>query len=180
VSLRSVAALYVERDSVFKALPGVSCFDQDRDARTFPLDSPVVALPPCPQWSRLRSFAKRDPEQRDLALLAVRQVRACGGVLEHPSGSLLWTEASLPAPGNVDGLGGWTLPLPQRWFGHSCEKRTWLYIVGIRPARIPSIPFALGVARQKVELQHSRDRLASPVAFAEWLIELARLTVRPA
>ena len=172
--MRRVAALYVERGTVYRQIPFVEFWDADRDARRFPLDCPVVAHPPCQQWSRLRTFAKVDAAQRDLAYTAVGQVRRCGGVLEHPSGSALWRAAGLPLPGCRDRFGAFTFPLPQRWFGHECEKRTWLYVLGVEPQELPAIPFVLGRAVRTVQDQSSRDRVVTPKDLADWLVELAR------
>ena len=182
----NVAALFTRPDSIYKSM-GADCFDLERDARTFELDRPVVAHPPCRAWSRLRAFAKPRPDEKDLARWAVWVVRHCGGVLEHPSASALFREAGLPTPGGSgrDAFGGWVLPLSQSWFGHRAEKRTWLYIVGIEPAAIPRMPLRLGEAERTCGLSSIRDRSrcrkeigksereATPRAFAKFLLELA-------
>ncbi len=182
----SVAVLFTRADSVYRSLP-VECFDLARDARTFELDRPVVAHPPCRAWSRLRAFAKPRPDEKDLARWAVHVVRHCGGVLEHPSGSALFRELGLPAPGSKarDAFGGWCLPVSQSWWGHRAEKRTWLYICGIDPGDEPRMPLRLGVASHTLGLFSGRDRArarpevskpereGTPAAFASWLVELA-------
>lgn len=170
----SAVALYVESSSVYKTL-GADCFDAGRDARTFYGTQPVVAHPPCQQWSRLRAFAHVKPVEKELALHALYVVRRNGGVLEHPSGSQLWAVASLPVPGEAaDEWGGWTLPVEQSWWGHPCPKRTWLYIVGCAPRDIPALPFHLGRASGRVASQSSgAARVRTPVAFARWLLALA-------
>lgn len=63
----TVAALYVRRDSPYKALPDVECYDVDRDARSYAGPWPVVAHPPCRAWGRLRHMAKPRVDERDLA-----------------------------------------------------------------------------------------------------------------
>lgn len=187
------AALFVMGDSYYKTIEGVDCFDLERDALTFTGACPVVAHPPCRAWSRLRHFAKPRPGERDLAFFALDRVRSNGGVLEHPSGSELWKVAGLPRPGTLarDSFGGWTLPVSQKWWGHRCEKRTWLYICGIDPGALPVMPFVLGEAERTCGLWSGRDRsiarkevgkherMASPPAFADWLVDLvARCEVR--
>ncbi|MWL55341.1 hypothetical protein GQL84_23735, partial [Escherichia coli] len=62
-------------------MPECDVFDIERDARTFAGGMPVVAHPPCRAWGRLRKFAKPRPDEKALALFAVAQVRAFGGVL---------------------------------------------------------------------------------------------------
>lgn len=132
--MREVAALFVRADSIYKTMPQVDAWDIDRDARAFDGGMPVVAHPPCRAWGRLRRFASPRPDERNLARLAVALVRECGGVLEHPAGSLLWPAQSLPPPGaGADAFGGWTLAAPQMWWGHRAEKATWFYIVGCPP-----------------------------------------------
>lgn len=76
-----VAVLYVlERSSGYRGLPGVELWPKSRDARLYAGPHPVIAHPPCGPWSaHLAHAAKRDP--KDLAPLAVHQVRRWGGIL---------------------------------------------------------------------------------------------------
>lgn len=187
--MKTVAVLFAREDSIYKAMPGVDVFDIKRDARTWAGGSPVVAHPPCRAWGRLRMFAKPRPDEKQLALFAVDQVRKFGGVLEHPEGSTLWVAAGLPAPGKADRFGGWTLPVFQGWFGHKADKATLLYIVGCEPDRIPEIPLRLGAASHVLETRIKRgqpgwrpsvtkaEREHTPSDFAVWLIELAKRCV---
>ena len=122
-----VAVLFARRDSVYKSLAGCDVWDIDRDAMTWTGGAPVVAHPPCRAWGRLRTFAKPREFERSTGPFAIDQVRAWGGVVEHPSHSSLWLYCGLPAPGHVDRFGGWTLPISQSWFGHRAEKATWLH-----------------------------------------------------
>ena len=190
----TVAVLFARQDSNYKAMPGCDVFDIDRDARTFAGGAPVVAHPPCRAWGRLRTFAKPRPDEKALALFAVAQVRAFGGVLEHPKGSTLWPTAGLPAPGERDEFGGWTLPIFQSWWGHRAEKATLLYIVGCEPRDLPPIPMVLGesshvIAQNRTRRDGSRKRKGdadwrpevsksecehTPPQLATWLVEVAR------
>jgi hypothetical protein len=138
--------LFARANSVYKTMPGCDVYDIDRDARTWPGGSPVVAHPPCRAWGQLRHMANPRPDEKDLARFAVAAVRRNGGVLEHPSGSTLWAEHGLPAVGEVDEHGGWMLPIWQSWWGHRATKRTMLYIVGCEPRDVPEIPMVLGDA----------------------------------
>ena len=179
----AVTVLFARSDSIYKSIDGIDVWDADRDARKWPGGTPVVAHPPCRGWSRMRGFAKPLPDETGLGLWAVSMVREWGGVLEHPESSLLWRVAGLPFPGERDQWGGWTLPVHQFWWGHPCEKRTWLYVVGCPPERVPSIPLVLGEApyvvspclknvRRKRPSLSPADRERTPVAFANWLIDL--------
>lgn len=189
----TVAVLFARSDSHYKQLPDVEVYDMDRDARTYDGPWPVVAHPPCRGWGRLRHMARPRPDERNLARLAVALVREFGGVLEHPSGSTLWSAQSLPAPGAIDAWGGHTLPIDQNWFGHRARKSTLLYIVGCPPADLPELPIVLGEAPCIVgtpgrfkgkrlkrgdqgwrpEVTHA-EREHTPPELAAWLVELAR------
>lgn len=183
----AIAVLFARSDSIYKDLPDLDVYDLERDARNFDFSAPVIAHPPCRAWGRLRTFSKPRPDEKDLGLFAVRAVRACGGVLEHPESSTLWQAAGLPRPGAVrDVFGGWTFPVVQHWWGHRARKATWLYIVGVCPQDLPEIPLQLGDApctigkwsgrdrsRQRPEIG-PREREATPHEFARWLVELAR------
>lgn len=187
----SVAVLYARRDSIYKTFPVADVFDIDRDARSYFGPLPVVAHPPCRAWGRLRAFAKPRPDEKTLALHAVHCVRSFGGVLEHPASSSLWPTVGLPRPGaGADEFGGWSIELPQKWFGHRAEKNTWLYICGVAPRCIPEIPFSLGEPSHVISSSRGRvrggalpsvkkaEREATPIAFAEWLLDLAQRCVR--
>lgn len=177
----SVAVLFARSDSCYKSLSGVDVWDIERDARLWPGGCPVVAHPPCRAWGQLRRFARPRPDEKQLAVWAVDQVRRFGGVLEHPRRSTLWPVVGLPLPGSFDSFGGWTLPIHQNWFGHRAEKATFLYIVGCAPGLVPSFPLVLGAASHVVQSRKSDsrphiskvEREHTPIELAVWLRELA-------
>ncbi|WOB24765.1 MULTISPECIES: hypothetical protein [Xanthomonas] len=185
-----VAILFARADSIYKTLPGCDVYDIERDARTFQGGMPVVAHPPCRAWGSLKHFAKPAPGEKELAIWAVDQVRACGGVLEHPAGSQLWPTMALPSPRGMerDRWGGWTLAIWQSWWGHRADKATKLYVVGCEPADIPDFPLRLGLSTHVVSTSSSirvghpmyrpqlrkAEREHTPPPLAEWLVELAR------
>lgn len=192
-----VAALFVRKDSIYKTMPGVDAWDEARDARNWPGGESLVAHPPCAQWGTLSHFAKVNPAEKRLAILAVDWIRQYGGVLEHPVRSKLWITMELPRDSEVDKYGGWTLTVSQRWWGHRAEKQTHLYICGCEPQNIPPIPLILGRAThiaaggaaatareakrrrqcapewRRPSISHA-EREHTPPAFADWLVELAR------
>lgn len=178
-----ISVLFTRQDSNYKALPDVDVWDVERDARTWPGGNPVVAHPPCRAWGRLRHFAKPRPDEKALALFAVDQVRKWGGVLEHPASSTLWPAAGLPAPGQRDEFGGFTLGVNQHWWGHRAEKATLLYICGVDPRNIPPVPLRLDEPTHVVQSRKRSDhrphiskaeREHTPPDFAVWLVDLAR------
>ena len=183
---RRVTVLYAHRLSPYWDLP-VDVFDERRDARSFsnPGRGLVIAHPPCRLWSRMRHLSTALGSESEHAFFALDQVRQYGGVLEHPAYSAFWDAAALPRPDRVrsrveDEYGGWTLTVSQKWWGHRCEKLTWLYIVGCSATEIPELPLVLGQSSHVCAGGQSErpvidvnERNLTPVAFAWWLEELA-------
>lgn len=179
------AVLFARADSIYKQMD-CDVWDAARDALCWPGYAPVVAHPPCRLWGGLRGLSTAPASERWLATWAVDQVRTWGGALEHPARSTLWPTAGLPVPGLRDGWGGFTVALPQWWFGHRAEKWTWVYICGCEPGDLPEMPMKIGEAthciaqscrRQRLRLRpevSKREREATPVAFAAWLLAVAR------
>lgn len=187
-----VAILYCRADSIYRMIEGCDIWDAQRDARNFHGGMPVVAHPPCRAWSALAHLAKPRPDEKDLARHAVKVVRDCGGVLEHPISSRLWKDQGLPEPGERDAWNGYTLILPQWWFGHRAEKPTRFYIVGCPVKKLPEIQLVLGDApcvvttsKRKCQTppEEWRERLgtkekeSTPYRMAVWLVTVARLCV---
>lgn len=187
--MQTVAVLFARADSVYKTLPGCDVWDAERNALSWPGGAPLVTHPPCAPWGRLRWAAKPSKGVRELAIRAVEMVRMWGGVLEHPANSHLWRFLDLPKPGaNQDRFGGYSIAVKQLWWGHSCEKDTWLYICGIPRAKVPAFPLSFEEAKKVVTSSLYRkgdprwkphctkaEREATPPKFAEWLVNLARL-----
>lgn len=185
-----VAALYVDPRGPYPQLVR-DWYDEARDARRYAGPLPVVAHPPCGPWGKLRHLSKNDDP--DLAVRAVTQVRLCGGVLEHPAGSMLFDAAGLPRPGGGDDAwGGYSLEVCQVDWGHPARKRTWLYIVGtswhppMPPAREPTHWVSGGrnperkdgargggIVPKGIKVCSAKQRRTTPTAFATWLIEIA-------
>lgn len=168
-----IAALFVRRNSHYKAMPGVDCYDEDRNALTWAGGVPGVFHPPCRLWSKLAHFVKNaDAEkERELALWSVAMARRFGGVVEHPLHSRLWKEAGVWSAGMRDNHGGVFVTVNQADYGHRAPKATGLYIVG---APVPSLPFYLAQAEGRVEYMCRAERERTPVAFAALLVDLAR------
>jgi hypothetical protein len=186
IELRQIAALYIDPAGPYPKLLGAdACWPMTRDAKKYDGPDPVVAHPPCGPWGMLREHCKyQDPE---CAPRAFEQVRAFGGVLEHPAYSRIFRHLKAPFPGELpDAWGGRTWEVNQLAWRHKCSKPTWLYIVGV-PAdqvagglryggtatHILTRDRRLAVRDPRPEVT-SADRSRSPVAFAEWLISLAR------
>lgn len=175
VGLRQdVAVLYVEPTGPYPHLVA-DWFDAERDATTYAGEAPIVAHPPCGPWGRFAwKCTKQDPV---LGIIGVAQVRAHGGVLEHPKHSKLWAECGLPKPGYRDAW-GYTIEVNQFDLGHEALKPTWLYIVG--PEDAVSVLFqneseAPDTSRRGsvVINRCARKRRLSPGAAAWWLLSIA-------
>lgn len=188
--MKTVAILCARSDSDYKKIAGCDVYDAERDARTFPGGLPLVAHPPCRLWGQLHALARcENPEaEKSLGVWCANQVREWGGVLEHPIRSKLWAAANLPRPGERDSFGGFTVAMPQQWFGHRAEKWSWFYVCGIEPKELPEIPFQIGEASHVIDTTkrlgkgvrgwrpcvNKRERDATPPLLAAWLIETAR------
>lgn len=201
MTLRTVAALYIDPRGPYPSMPGVDCWDESRDARLYDGPYPVVAHPPCGPWSKLRHLCKEDTA--DCGPRAVDQVRRFGGVLEQPEHSKLWDECELEKPlepieldenkqkvrhsNRIDEHGGWSLYVEQVSWGHSCVKPTWLYMVGVRVPfhqlyrvrREPTHCICTGPRQLKrLPVASKPMKHRTPPLFAEWLISLARSVER--
>lgn len=140
------AALYVRSDGPYPEMTP-HWFDVERDARTYDLDLPIVAHPPCKRWGRFWYADGSETPGNDGGLFehSLSEVRRCGGVIEHPEGSHAFKVFDLPPPS----LGAWSRGLsPGEWstavyqgaYGHRAKKLTWLFAVIDRP---PALDWAL-------------------------------------
>lgn len=197
--MRTIAALYTDPKGPYHSMAGVDAWDESRDARLYEGPHPIVAHPPCGPWSKLRHLCNEATlATADCGPRAVKQVRALGGVLEHPAHSRLFAlgalgrQGSLPLPGLPDGAdshGGFTVLVNQVAWGHCCAKPTWLYCVGIdrqlveagiRTGGEPTHCVCTGPRQLKRLLVASKQlKRRTPPLFAEWLVSLARAARKP-
>ncbi len=182
-----VAALYVDPLGVYPSLVE-NWWDEHKDARTYGGILPIVAHPPCGPWSTMRHLHTR-PQDAALGPLAVDQVRKWGGVLEQPANSRLWAAKSLPAPrGPESDAWGFSVQVDQVSWGHVARKTTWLYMVGIDWQQvINGIRFGgtpthwcsgsrnapRGPVPEGIKVCSAQQRNRTPIAFANWLLDLA-------
>lgn len=196
-----VAALFVDPKGVYPKLLGMNlCWDEARDARAYGIhyatELPVVAHPPCNLWVNLaavnwKRYGRQKPAwypggtDGGCFASALASVRKFGGVIEHPAHSKAFRSHGLPRPSR----GRWTLACsePRLWitevsqcaYGHKTRKRTWLAFAGRKP------PFELNWSEPEATHQcgwfdrnkptvSKREASATPIAFAEELIKLAR------
>ncbi len=180
-----VDALYVdpERGPYSRILGAEHCWGVERNAKMYGGPGPVIVHPPCGPWGRLRwNCTKQDPE---CGPIAVAQVRAYGGVLEHPEGSMLWGECGLPRPfATVPTFAPreWALSVDQCDWGFPARKATWLFFVDVDPASLPPMPppgtptHTIGTAKEARKGKKCLPKTMRHVttdALAAWLIEAA-------
>lgn len=205
----SVAALFVEKDGCYFGLPNVDAWDEARDARLYSGPHPVVAHPPCQRWGKMwfgqPLTVKRTGERKKLGddggcfASALASVRAHGGVIEHPWGSLAWPHFGLNNPDRAGGWimadfeGGWTCCVEQGQYGHYARKPTLLYVFGVSdlpsldwgyryPKFDPAIVERMGLQRAKRlgEVgargggRDSSPRVGTPEPFRDLLLSMAR------
>jgi hypothetical protein len=192
--LVKVAALYVDPRGPYPKMPGVECWDEARDARTYPGPHPVVAHPPCARWCRLAKFVEtqyghRVGDDGGMFGSALAAVRRWGGVLEHPAETLAFAAFDIPHPNRRGGWqrtmrGEWVCQVAQGAYGHPNPKKTWLVLVGGEPPEtdwgVPELPPMRSYTAGKGRLT-GRDRITgegkshiTPQPFADFLVALAR------
>ena len=166
----NIAALCVSRNSIYKTIEGVDCYDKRRNVRSYTSKQPVICHPPCRGWSAFMShWAKPEPGERDLALFCAEKVMVNGGVLEHPKHSKFIRL--------FEGNDKWQIKeVHQIWFGYPTTKKTWL----LMPSgyQLPEIPFTLtqyGEDKRIFENMSHSQRSATTYTFAMWLINLVKL-----
>lgn len=174
---KQVAALCVDRRSVYSTIPGVECYDKARDVRTFTGGMPAIGHPPCRSWSAFCAHqSKPEPGEKELGPFVVEWLRKVGGVLEHPAHSRLWPACNLPKPGWTHRGDVWSMEVLQSWWGFDVVKTTWLCFFHINPSDI-RIELNLAVpegSKRKWQLKSKNQRSKTTRAFAEWLVESAR------
>lgn len=216
--MRTVAALYVDPRGPYPSLAACGCFDRKapghrcsfsdrlecwdevRDARKYDGPHPIVAHPPCGPWGALKHLYRGN--EHDCGPRAFEQVRAYGGVLEHPAGSKLFAHMGAVTPADAtDSFGGRTYELCQCNWEHCARKRTWIYVVRVDQRKVMR---ALAAARKRdiqpthwvsgfrstigrnlyakngsavppgIKVCSAQQRRRTPPLFAAWLVSLAR------
>ena len=201
--MRTVAALFVQTNGCYFNIPGVDPWDEPRDARRYAGPHPVVAHPPCARWCSLAGLVEaryglRKGDDGGCFAAALAAVQTWGGVLEHPAHSDAWEAHGIAHPARGAGwapavsAGGFTCHVEQRHYGHRARKATWLFASRVT---LPDLPWGPGptptawVASKRhgrrgngsrfrapdgVEMMGKRESAATPPAFRDLLISIAR------
>jgi hypothetical protein len=194
-----IAALYIDRRGPYWNRPDVDAWDIERDARRYAGPHPVVAHPPCQLWvnfaalnfKRYGGEHNRPGNDGGCFRSALLAVRTWGGVLEHPASSNAWAEFGLTRPAGLGwtkttmtGWTEWTCEVWQSAYGHPARKRTWLLYASrnwrnappdLDWSRLPGTHQVGWFDRIKPSLS-KREAIKTPPAFAELLLDLARLS----
>lgn len=192
----NVAALFIDPRGIYSTMPGVDCWDEARDARTYTGDLPVVAHPPCQLWGKFArvNYARwggehnRPGNDGGCFASALANVRRCGGVLEHPGLSYAWEAHGLPRPYGVGWMAGdygeYVCEVWQSAYGHKARKRTWLFYSGNKPAELrwdrPDGTHQIGYRDYRRAVNTNKPTIgkraasATPIDFALALLSLAR------
>lgn len=181
---RPISVLFVRRNSTYFEYDDIEVYTARRNALTFDFQSSIIAHPPCRLWSKMSHFSNADPLEKTLGIYAINAARIVGGIVEHPAGSRLFKYMDCGTPSRPDAYGGYIISINQSWFGHPCQKRTYLYICGLPYSDIPPITpnfsphtHTVGSATSKTKLIQASQRIReyTPPALCEWLISTARM-----
>ena len=192
-----LAALFVQSDGCYSDLPYIDAWPEERDARRYDGNHPVVTHPPCQLWGALAAVNysrwggdhNKPGNDKGCFASAVESVNRCGGVLEHPAKTRAWAKHGLTKPIGM----GWQMCLDRSWvcevwqsaYGHRANKATWLYYRGENPPHqlkwerivgTHQVGFydQRGKAANKPRLS-KREANATPIEFRDELIQLALL-----
>jgi hypothetical protein len=166
----TISVLCVMPGSNYYKLPGLDLWDEKRNAYNYNGSNPVICHPPCAQWSKLKSFARTNQQEKDLAIFCLEKIHENGGILEHPAGSALW---KLPQVERAR-----IISINQHWFGFPSQKRTWLYFYNVKPL---SYPLNFNTPTRTTTSLHSKARSKQPLALCEWLTQciIQTHTIKP-
>lgn len=162
-----ISVLCAKKNSIYKTIPGVDVWDEDRDAYFFTGSNPVITHAPCAQWSRMKAFANDDPDQKELAYHCLKYVLRNGGIFEHPGGSSFFKEAGVT--NNI-------YSVDQVWWGFPARKRTYLFFHYCKPLAFPVMQYLptvrVGSRKGRKDTEISKTQRSTTVrAFAHWMID---------
>lgn len=171
MTTKLVAALFVEKRSVYKDFSFIDAYDIDRDARSYRGALPVIAHPPCQLWGNLAHVNykrwggehNRPGNDGGLFAFALETVNTFGGVLAHPKGTGAWPVFGLTKPYRntwARSEKGWVCEVWQSAYGHRANKATWLYYVSLSEPHVrpPDFDWSRPTAEYQIGRQDSRGK----------------------
>lgn len=189
-----ISALFVQEDGCYSNMVNIDMWSQDRDARRYKGDNPVIAHPPCQLWGKMANVnyaqwgGEHNKPGNDKGCFesALKSVNKYGGVLEHPAQTYAWNEYGLTKPNKnewIKSKSGWVCEVWQSAYGHRANKATWLYFVGnnkpfeldwrrLKGSHQVGFQDSRGKSRNKPTLS-KREANSTPEKFRDELIKLA-------
>lgn len=190
----NIAALFVQKDGCYANEKDIDAWPEEKDARLYNGNLPVIAHPPCQLWGKMAkvNYARwggehnKPKNDKGCFLSALNSVNRCGGVLEHPAQTYAWKEYGLTKPiknqWTISGE-GWVCEVWQSAYGHKANKATWLYYKGMeKPFDLdwsrPIGTHQIGGADKRGKNKNKptvtkREANATPLLFKDMLIKLA-------
>jgi hypothetical protein len=161
-----ISILCAKKDSIYKSIPGLDVWDEDRDAYFFTGSNPVITHAPCAQWSRMKAFAKENKDEKELAYFCLKNVIRNGGIFEHPAGSSFYKEVGISK--NV-------YSVDQSWWGFPARKTTHLFFQDCKPLAMPvltNMPTKVITSSKRIPGRrvNGKDTATTVRSFAEWMI----------
>lgn len=137
---------------------------KQRNAYNFNSNNPIIAHPPCAQWSRLKGLANYNELEKQLGSFCYEKIISNGGILEHPLESSLWKYLNIKP----------TVNCQLNWFGFPAVKKTGLFIYGYEPLPPPfnldAIQCAIGGSKNYKELpKKMRDK--TPISMIDYFLK---------
>lgn len=163
-----VAILCAAKKSNYFHIPDLDIYDESRDAFTYTGGVPVIAHPPCAQWSRMKAFANYNKRHLELAAFCIDAVRSNGGILEHPAGSSIFRHFGLSTAHIIS--------VSQSWWGFPAQKRTYLYFHECKPC-VPH-PLSFDCITGNVSKMNASKRSLMPLSFCQWLCDCVRASYK--
>jgi hypothetical protein len=158
--MEPISILCAARKSNYFKIDGLDIWTAERDINNYTGKNKVIAHPPCQQWSRLKSFAKYNPDEKKLALLCWEIVNENGGIFEHPSGSNLFKfEGANPKK---------IFSVNQHWWNFPAQKKTLLYFHNCEPGQYP---LNFNMIEKKVHQINHEMRSRQTLEFCEYLVK---------
>lgn len=154
-----ISILCVARKSNYFNIPDLDLWTEERNAYLFNGNNPIIAHPPCAQWSKMRAFSRPDKVAKNLALFCWEYVNQNGGCLEHPQGSALFKYVGANRSQIVS--------INQNWFGFPSRKTTYIYFAKCEPERYP---LSFDRPLRTTTSLHSKDRSIMPLMMCKWLV----------
>lgn len=157
-----ISVLCCSDKNIYQQFPYVFPWDAEMNAYNFNNSTPVITHAPCAQWSKMRSFAKVNLKEKDLAFFCLQKVIDNGGIFEHPAGSAFFKYVNAKHK---------IISINQHWFGFPSQKRTHLYFNRCVPGQLP---LNFNAVEQKTMSLSKFHRSHTNLTFASWLISSVR------